>query len=70
MLVLELTFRKQELHSTEVTLAGGHHQQGPALLVAHVNISAVLQQLLRDLETRPKKTQHPVVKRSHAFRAP
>lgn len=55
VLVLELTFRKQELYSTEVTLAGGHHQQGPALLVAHVNIGTVLQQLLRDLETRPKK---------------
>lgn len=46
-----LTFRKQKLHGTEVTLAGGHHQQGPALLVAHVDIGAALQQLLRDLET-------------------
>lgn len=60
VLVLELTFRKQELHSTEVTLAGGHHQQGPALLVAHVNISTVLQQLLRDLETRPKKPKQKI----------
>lgn len=58
-LVLGLTFRKQKLHGTEVTLAGGHHQQGPALLVAHVNISTVLQQLLRDLETEsPEVTQH------------
>lgn len=52
--VLELTFRKQKFYSTEVTLAGGHHQQGPALLVAHINISTMLQQLLRDLKTRPK----------------
>lgn len=75
VLVLQLTFRKQELHSAEVTLAGGHHQQGPALLVAHVNISTVLQQLLRDLETRPKKKKqqkkHPSCEEvaQHALRA-
>lgn len=54
VLIVELTFRKQKLYSTEVTLAGGHHQQGPALLVAHVNISTMLQQLLCNLKTRPK----------------
>lgn len=52
VLVLQLTFRKQKLYSTKVTLAGSHHQQGPALLVAHINISTVLQQLLCNLETR------------------
>lgn len=50
--VLELTFGEQKLHSTEVTLTGGHHQQGPALLVAHINISSLLQQLLCNLKTR------------------
>lgn len=54
VLVLELTFRKQKLYSTEVTLAGGHHQQGPALLVAHINIRPMLQQLLCNLKTMPK----------------
>lgn len=52
--VLELTFGEQKLHSTEVTLTGGHHQQGPALLVAHINISSLLQQLLCNLKTRPE----------------
>lgn len=54
VLVLELTFTKQKVYSAEVTLAGGHHQQGPALLVTHVNISTMLQQLLCNLKTRPK----------------
>lgn len=52
VLVLELTFRKQKLYSAEVTLAGGHHQQGPALLVAHINIGTVLQQLLCNLKNQ------------------
>lgn len=52
--VLELTFGEKKLHSTEVTLTGGHHQQGPALLVAHINISSLLQQLLCNLKTRPE----------------
>lgn len=47
---LWLTFRKQELHSAQVTLAGRHHQQGPALLVTDVDICAVLQQQLGDLK--------------------
>lgn len=61
VLVLELTFRKQKVHSAEVTLAGGHHQQGPALLVAHINISTVLQQLLCNLKTRPETFSCDVV---------
>lgn len=50
-----LTFREQELHGAQVTLAGGHHEKGPALLVADVNVGAVLQQQLRDLRSREKQ---------------
>ncbi|KAF3843076.1 hypothetical protein F7725_001925, partial [Dissostichus mawsoni] len=38
-LSIELTFRKQKLYGAQVTLAGCHHEEGPALLVADVNIS-------------------------------
>lgn len=52
--VWQLTFREQELHGAQVTLAGGHHEKGPALLVADVDVGAVLQQQLRDLRGREK----------------
>lgn len=50
----ELTFGEQKLYGTEVTLAGRHHQKGPALLVAHVDVGTTLQQPLCNLKTRPK----------------
>lgn len=56
LLCFQLTFRKQELHGAQVTLAGGHHEQGPALLVAHIYISTMLQQQLRDLRDRNTQT--------------
>lgn len=53
--VLWPTFREQKLHSAQVTLAGGHHEKGPALLVTDVNVGAVLQQQLRNLRSREKQ---------------
>ena len=53
MMVLSLTFRKQELDCAQVTLTGCHHEQGPALLVTDVDVGPVLQQQLCDL-SEPK----------------
>lgn len=50
-----LTFREQEVHRAQVALTRCHHEQGPALLVADVDVSAVLQQQLRDLKRERKK---------------
>lgn len=44
-----VTFRQQELDGAQVTLAGRHHEEGPALFVADVDVGAVLQQELGDL---------------------
>jgi len=51
------TFRQQKLNSTQVTLTGGHHQKGSALLVTDVNVSTMLQQQLSDLSNRQKIEQ-------------
>lgn len=50
----QLTFRKQELHSAQVPLAGCYHQQGPALLVTDVDICTMLQQQLGNLIKKTK----------------
>lgn len=49
------TFRQQKLNSTQVTLAGSHHEQRSTLLVADVNVSTMLQQQLCNLKNDQKK---------------
>lgn len=44
------TFRKQKVDGAQVALAGRHHEERPALLVAYVDVGAALQQQLRNLE--------------------
>lgn len=47
------TFRQQKINGASVTLAGRHHEEGPALFVTDVDFSPVLQQELGDLRNKP-----------------
>lgn len=58
VLMVSRTFTKQKLYGAQVTLAGSHHEEGPALLVADVDISTVLQQQLCNLGNSQSENGH------------